>query len=85
MVVFSNVVNVDQLIAGAVLVKDLTCAPSPAATIDTITGGTGIATKCLMGYSCCGITAVTGTTFTANQLQRESPFVIPDSPLFGND
>jgi hypothetical protein len=51
------------------LVKDLTCAPTPAATIDvTITGGTGpFSYQMFNGATAVsGITPVTGNTFTVN-------------------
>lgn len=64
-----NYTVVDQLIAGAVLAKDLTCAPTPAATINVnITGGVGpFSYQMFNGVTAVGgITPVTGTTFTAN-------------------
>ncbi|MFH6970007.1 T9SS type B sorting domain-containing protein [Flavobacterium petrolei] len=74
---------VNQLIAGAILVKDLTCAPTPAATINvTITGGTGpFSYQMYNGVTAVGgTTAVIGTTFTANPTTAGFySFVITDS------
>lgn len=67
---FVNYTVVDQVIAGAVLVKDLTCAAPTAATIDvTISGGTGPFTvQTLIGGMPTGVpaTGVTGPMYTAN-------------------
>lgn len=65
-----NYTVVDQLIAGALLDKDLTCAPTPAATINvTITGGVGPFTvQTLVGGVPTGApaTGVTGPLYTIN-------------------
>ena len=74
---------VNQLIAGALLDKDLTCAPTPAATINvTITGGVGpFSYQMFNGVTAVGgITPVTGTTFTVNPTTAGTySFLITDS------
>jgi hypothetical protein len=56
-----NYTVVNQLIAGAVLVKDLTCAPTPAATINvTILEVGPLQFKLLVGGVATVFTAVTG-------------------------
>ncbi|CAH0337479.1 hypothetical protein FVB9288_03242 [Flavobacterium sp. CECT 9288] len=79
-----NYTVVDQLIAGAVLAKDLTCAPTPAATINvTITGGVGLFTvQTLVGGVPTGApaTGVTGPLYTINPTTAGTySFVITDS------
>lgn len=65
-----NYTVVDQLIAGALLDKDLTCAPTPAATINvTITGGVGPFTvQTLVGGVPTGaaVPGVVGPVYTFN-------------------
>ena len=80
---FVNYIVVNQLIAGAVLGKDLTCATPTAAAIDvTISGGTGpFSYQMFNGVTPVGgITPVGGNTFTANPSAAGTySFVITDN------
>jgi hypothetical protein len=74
----SKLYTVDQLIAGAVLVKDLTLSAISRVNRCNNPGGTGPFSYQMFNAAVGGITPVTGNTFTANNGSGTYSFTITD-------